>query len=164
MVERDFAYSKIDAICHPNTWRRRYHLRIVIMTIYEWKIAQAFDSEFYACLDRLDVPPELIGRFKAATKVFNKAKEQADKEFSWIRNNAIAHRNRDGLGVYKKITQLNEKRSIDLVSEVFVGVEAIMNVLTPLIVISGSLQSIVKQTAHEMRVKRNQETVSSDPL
>jgi hypothetical protein len=147
MVERDIAASKMEMMFNRELWIRRYHMRIVMLTIYEWQISKVFNKEFYDCLCRIGVHNELVTEFKQASRSFTKAKATVDKDFEWFRNNTIGHRNGDALTVYKKIMRINEGHITGLIGDVFEAAEPLFKLLTEIISISGSTRVIIRQIA-----------------
>lgn len=150
MAERDLMVSKIDALSHHDVWVRKFHIRVIMMTVCEWKIATVFDHEFFTCLARIGISSEKVNIFKGACKTFNKTKGKVETKFQWLRNNAIAHRNADALNVYKQIRQVDERQSVELLVELFDGVREIVNLLTEFVKASGSPRAILKQLSDKM--------------
>ncbi len=148
LAERDIQAVKIDALTHPDEWTRKLHARIILLTIYEWDADKVAGKKLRQALDTIQAPDELKQTAIKALRTLRAVQEKVTKQFAFVRNNAIAHRNPDALAQYRAIRDLKVEEVLNVAKEFYVGINQFMAVLPKLILASGTLPAILRQWSH----------------
>ncbi len=154
IIDKDIQALKIDALTHPDEWTRKLHARVILLTIYEWDTGEITGKALKEALDLMLISSELQQEAFAALKVLRKVEEKAKKEFQFIRNAAIAHRDPNALTQYRAIRDLRVKEVWDIGAEFFAAIQALMLVLTKLMAAGSTPESHLRQWAASLDAER----------
>lgn len=80
-----------------------------------------------------------------ALRVLREVQRKVTKQFSFVRNAAIAHRDPDALSQFRAIRDLEVAKVANVAVEFYKGVSLFMGVLTRLMNESGTLPALLRQ-------------------
>lgn len=145
IAHKDIQALKLDALTHPDEWTRKLNARVILLTIYEWDADEVSGRELHQALDIMEIPVELRQEAVAVLRRLRKIQEKAKKQFAFIRNVAIAHRDPDALIQYRAIRDLRVNEVWAVAAEFFAEVEQFVRVLTKVMQSSNNWQSYLRQ-------------------
>jgi hypothetical protein len=97
IAERDFQCVKLDALTHPDEWKRKLCARVILLTIHEWDPDKVSGTALRDALDRLSISDAVRKEIVDSLRAARAAQGRARKEFAELRNATIAHRDADAL-------------------------------------------------------------------
>jgi hypothetical protein len=145
LAERDIQAVKIDALTHPDEWTRKLHARIILLTIYEWDADQVTGQTLKQALDTIQAPKELRDEAVNALRAMRGIQRKVTKQFGFVRNAAIAHREPNALVQYRAIRDLRVNDVMALAVEFYSAVDKFMPVLSKLVLASGTMPALLRQ-------------------
>ena len=145
IADRDIQAVKIDALTHPNEWNRKLNARIILLTIYEWDADKVTGRALRDALDSLMIPDDLKSQAVAVLRGLRLVQRRVTKNFSFVRNATIAHRDPNALAQYRAIRDLKIDEVMAIAVEFFDAVEQFMAVLTQILLAGNSVQSYLRQ-------------------
>lgn len=143
LAENDIQAVKIDALTHPDEWKRKLSLRMMLLVIYEWDMAKVAGKDLKDLLSRSSVPNELQNELFESLRTLKKAQRRAAKIFHGPRNSVIAHRDADALFQIKTIENLNAKDVFGAIEEFYASSDQFMQASTKVLLQAGSLKGLV---------------------
>jgi len=147
LAERDIQAVKIDALTHPDEWTRKLHARIILLTIYEWDADKVSGRALKDALDTIQVSEELRGQAIDALRSLRVVQRKVTKQFGFIRNATIGHRDPNALVQYRAIRDLRTNDVMAVAAEFYAGVDQFMAVMTKLMAASGTFPALLRQWA-----------------
>src|SRR5205807_608267 len=129
IAERDIQAVKIDALTHADAWQRSLCARIILLTIHELDMDKVTGQRLKKALDTVSAPKEVKTRAVEALRKVRKVHERAEKEFSFVRNAAIAHRDADAVAQYRAIVQVDELAVLRIAAEFYEASNEFLSVL-----------------------------------
>jgi hypothetical protein len=156
IAERDIQSVKIDALTHPDHWQRSLCSRVILLTIHELEIDKAAGNQIREAMNSTQVPEQLRERVTLSLRAVRKAQEKAQKQFYYLRNSTIAHRDIDAVRQHTAITTLDPLVVMGIVADFYAGSRAFLDVLPILLTHVGNLHGIFKQ----MKMSSNQQKIS----
>lgn len=144
MAELDTAHIKVAALTTHNEWKRKLYIRLFILLMFENKIREIFDKEFYLSLEMLKVPRGLIGDLKDYVRQYNRSHEKFRKKYNSIRVETLAHRNGNATTSYKMIRLLKEEDAIGDIADLYSTLNLVLPLLVKIIRIGGNFESVEK--------------------
>jgi hypothetical protein len=148
IAERDIQAQKIDALTHPDAWRRSLSARVILLTIHEWDMDKVTGRKLKQALEVTRVPQELRQSLMAALRSVREVQRKARKEFSFLRNATIAHRDPDALRQYQAIVELDEMGVLELAGKFYLAANAFISLLPKVILHIGSMPGLMAQIAY----------------
>ncbi len=145
IAERDINAVKIDALTHPDPWRRSLCARIILLTIHEWDMDKVAGKKLRQALDVAGTSEDMKKSAVAALRDVRNVQRKAQKEFAFLRNATIAHRDPDALAQYKAIAGLDEMKVMALATEFYAGADAFISLMPKLILQTSTLPSLLAQ-------------------
>ncbi len=145
IAERDIQAVKIDALTHPDPWKRSLCTRIILLTIHELDMDKVAGNRFRDALTDAGVSDEGKRQATQALRVIRNAQQKAQKQFSFLRNTTIAHRDPDALMQYRAINDLDEMAVLNIASEFYEGTRMFLAVLPNLMLRVGSFPGLLNQ-------------------
>jgi hypothetical protein len=145
IADRDIQAAKIDTLTHPDEWKRKLSARIILLTIYEWDADQVTGRELRDALDLMLIPQELRQEATQALRKLRAIQEKATKQFSFIRNAAIAHRDPNALVQYRAIRDLNVEEVMKTAVEFYSAIGVFVSLLTKLMLAGSTLPAMLRQ-------------------
>lgn len=145
IAARDIQTVKIEALTHPDEWTRKLHARIILLTIYEWDADKVAGRQLKNAMESIVIPNELRREAIECLRALRLTQRKANKQFSHVRNAAIAHRDPNALVQYRAIRDLNVNDVFALAAEFFQAVNRFVNVQTRLLLAANNLPSFLNQ-------------------
>jgi hypothetical protein len=143
LAESDIQAVKIDALTHPDEWKRKLSLRIILLTIYEWDMGKVAGKDLKGLLYRSSVPDDLQSELFESLRSLKKAQRRAAKTLHEPRNSVIAHRDSDALSQVNIIESLNAVDVFGAAEEFYASSDRFMHALAKVLSQAGSFQGLV---------------------
>lgn len=147
IAHRDIQAVKIDALTHPDEWTRKLHARIILLTIYEWDADKVSGRALKEALDTMLIPNELKVKTIEVLRTLRLVQRKVTKNYSFVRNATIGHRDPNALAQYRAIRDLRVTEVMAIAVEFFAAVERFVALLTQIMLAGNSLQSYLRQWA-----------------
>jgi hypothetical protein len=152
IAERDIQAVKIDALTHPDPWRRSLAARIMLLTIHELDIDKVAGNKLRQALQDGVVPEELQNAVTEAMRTIRKAQSRAQRQFANLRNSTIAHRDPDAIRQYRDIVGIDGLDVVSMAAEFYEGTHLFIAVLPKLVTHLGTWPALLSQlSAQENR-------------
>lgn len=152
IAERDIQSVKIDALTHPDSWQRGLAARVMLLTIHELDIDKVAGNKLRQALDDGKVPDELKDSVTDAMRTIRKAQSRAQRQFAYLRNSTIAHRDSDAIRQYRDIMEIDGLEVAKVATEFYAGISKFMDVLPRLLLHLSTLSGMIGQlTAQQER-------------
>jgi hypothetical protein len=145
IAERDIQAAKIDALTHPDQWHRSLAARVILLTIHGRDMDKVAGQKLRQALDTIKASEPLKAAATDSLRTMRKVQKKVESEYEFLRNGTIAHRDADALAQYRAITQLDERKVLDLAAEFYIATESLTATLTQVILQSGTLSSVLSQ-------------------
>lgn len=146
IAEKDFHTVKLDALAHPNRWKRNLALRVALLTIHELDLSKAADARKLSnAFDAAGIDGELRKEMNDAMRKVNRAQGKAKKALSELRHSTIAHRDGDALHQYRMITEADSMHVLGIIGDFYEGAEEFIKVLPKALLASSRLPALVSQ-------------------
>jgi len=147
IAERDIQSVKIDALTHPDPWQRGLAARIILLTIHELDIDKAAGNKLREAFDGGNVPAELRDSVTDALRTVRKAQSRAQRQFAYLRNSTIAHRDPDAIQQYRDIIEIDGLEVAKISGEFYAGTSKFMDVLPCLLTHLSTWPGMIGQLA-----------------
>ncbi len=145
IAERDIQAIKIDALTHPDTWKRSLYARIILLTIHELDMGKVAGRKLQVALANAGVSEDIKHQVKQALRTVRSAQQKAQKQFAFLRNATIAHRDSDALLQYQSITQIDEMEVLRISGEFYDGARLFLDLLPKLVIEVGTWPGLLSQ-------------------
>jgi hypothetical protein len=145
IAERDIQAVKIEALTHPDPWKRSLCARIILLTIHELDMDKVAGGKLRDALTNAGVPEDAKRQATQALRSIRNAQQKAQKKFAFLRNATIAHRDPDALLQYQSITQIDEMEVLRISAEFYNGTQLFLDVLPSLVLEVGTLPGLLNQ-------------------
>ncbi len=145
IADRDIQAIKIDALTHPDEWTRKLHARIILLTIYEWDADKVTGRQLKKAMELMLIPKDLQRETIECLRTLRVIQRKANKQFRFVRNAAIAHRDPNALVQYRAIRDLNVDGVMTLAVEFFGAVDKFVGVQTKLLLAANTIPSFLNQ-------------------
>jgi hypothetical protein len=145
IAERDIQCLKLDALTHPDEWKRKLCARVILLTIYEWDMDKVSGSSLRDALDSIGASERARKEAVEALRLVRIVQKKARKEFGVLRNSTIAHRDADALAQYHAINDLKTEDVFRIAAEFYKGAERFIALMPELILESGSTTALIRQ-------------------
>jgi hypothetical protein len=145
IADRDIQAIKIDTLTHPDEWTRKLGARIILLTIYEWDADKVTGRQLRDALELMLIPEELRREAIESLRALRIVQRKANKQFSFIRNTAIGHRDPNALVQYRAIRDLRVDEVMAIGIEFFTEANRFTNVLMRLMSAGNTLPSFLRQ-------------------
>jgi hypothetical protein len=146
IAEKDIQAVKIDALSHPDAWKRNLSLRVMLLVIHEWDMAKAAPAnKLKEAFETAGISQELRDEMKEAFRKINKAHSKAKQLLSHSRNATIGHRDGDALLQYETITKLDAMETMNVAASFYEGADLFVKTLPKVMLEAGSIPSLLKQ-------------------
>jgi len=151
IAERDIQAVKVDALTHPDPWQRSLAARLMLLTIHELNLDKAAGHSLRQALDDGKVPDDLRKAVTDAMRVIRKAQDRAQRQFAYLRNATIAHRDPDAIRQYRDITDIDGLEVTKIAVDFYAGTAQFMAVLPKLLTYLGTLPGLTSQMTSQMK-------------
>jgi hypothetical protein len=145
IAERDVQALKIDALTHPDPWRRSVCARFILLTIYEWDMDKVTGHKLKESLGIAGASEQTRKAAIDALRAVRMVQRKAQKEFAFLRNATIAHRDPDALAQFRAITTLDVMKVLALAGEFYAAANAFVNLMPKFILQAATLPSLLAQ-------------------
>jgi len=155
IAERDIQAVKVDALTHPDAWHRALCARIMLLTIHELDLDKVAGNQLRHALDDAQVPDALRMEVAEALRVVRRAQERARKQFAYLRNSTIAHRDGDALRQHADIAEIDSLAVTKIAAEFYDGARIFVDMLPKLLAYLGTLPALASQFVKRLEEKQN---------
>jgi len=146
IAEKDFHAVKLDALTHPDLWKRNLALRIALLTIHELDLSKAANAkELSSAFDAAGIEASLRQQMTMAIRKVNRAQDKAKKALADLRHSTIAHRGGDALCQYRMITEADSMHILGIIGEFYQGADEFIKVLPKALLASSRLPALLRQ-------------------
>jgi len=145
IADRDIQSIKVDALTHPDPWKRSIYARIILLTIHELDLDKVAGGKLRIALENAGLSEEMRHQVTQALRAVRTAQQRAQKQFSFLRNATIAHRDPDAFLQYKSIIQINELEVLRIAADFYAGTQLFLKVLPQLLLQVGTWPGLIKQ-------------------
>ena len=146
IAEKDFHTVKLDALTHPDLWKRNLALRIALLTIHELDLSKAANAKKLAsAFDAAGIEGSLRQEMNMAMRKANRAQAKAKKALAELRHSTIAHRDGDALHQYKMITEADSMHILGIIGEFYQGADEFIKALPKALLASSRFPALVRQ-------------------
>lgn len=142
LAEKDIQCIKIDAITHPDPWRRNLLLRVILLTIYEWNMGKVGTGNLKEMLIKSNVTEELQSELFQSLRELRKSQKDAARQLQQVRNSVIAHRDPDALLQLNIIENLEPKRVFEAAELFYVSSERFLEIFPKVLSQAGSVSGL----------------------
>ena len=153
IAERDIQAVKIDALTHPDAWTRGLAARVMLLTIHELDIDKVAGSKLRQAFDDGKIPEALRQEVTEAMRTIRKAQTKAQRQFTYLRNSTIAHRDANAIRQYRDIAEIDGLEVTKVAAEFYAGtnkfIEMIPRLLTQLSTRQGMLGQLSAQSTRK---------------
>jgi hypothetical protein len=153
IAERDIQAVKVDALTHPDAWRRGLAARVMLLTIHELDIDKVAGNKLRQALDDCEAPESLRQEVAEAMRTIRKAQGRAQRKFTYLRNSTIAHRDADAFRQYRDITDIDGLEVTRVAVEFYAGttkfIEMIPRLLAQMSTWQGMIGQLIAQKARK---------------
>lgn len=149
LAERDIQSVKIDALTHPDWWKRNLSLRMILLTIYEWDMDKVTGRKLKDAMTDVGISDSLRAEVIESLRDIRKAQHAAKKALGIARNATIAHREPNALLQYRTIRSLDQNLVMSLTGAFYAASHRFMKVLPQLIAEGGNTRSLLRQLLNQ---------------
>lgn len=153
IAERDIQSLKIDALTHPDEWKRKLCARVILLTVHEWDLDKVSGTALKAAFDLTGVTAHLRTEAIEALRSVRTVQRRARKEFTLLRNTIIAHRDADALLQYQAIEDLNVESVLRIAGGFYFGAQRFIKVLPMLIAETSTPKALLNQRIQSSQQK-----------
>lgn len=145
IAERDISAVKIDALTHPDIWKRNLCVRVILLTLHELDMDKVSGQRLKQALDDIHATDEIKKEVFEALRAIRKIQKKATKIYGHIRDSAIAHRDPDALVQYRTIRNIDTHDVFRLAMDFYAQSKAFVNVVPKLMILSSTPEAVIKQ-------------------
>jgi len=153
IAERDIQAVKVDALTHPDSWKRSLCARVILLTIYELDLDKVAGSKLRQALEDAGVTEDGKRRITQALRSVRQAQQKAQNQFAFLRNSTIAHRDADAVLQLRSIVELDEREVVRIGTEFYEAARLFLSVMPEVLAEVGSMQGLLRQIGSQ--AKRN---------
>ncbi len=146
LAERDIQCMKIDALTHPDEWTRKLCARVIILVIYEMDLDKVSGQALRTALETIGASEEMRKEATDSLRTVRAVQSKLRKEFSFVRNATIGHRDADALLQYRSIRDIRTERVFELAAEFYAGAKGFIDLLPRMMLASSKLDALLRQT------------------
>lgn len=146
LAEKDIQAVKIDALTHPDEWKRNLSLRVILLVIHEWDMSKVAPAKkLQAAYRKAGVSESTVKEMNAAFRKINKAHGRARQLLSPLRHATIAHRDADAMLQYEMITKIDALSTMKVATSFYEGADLFVKVLPKIMIEASSVHSLLRQ-------------------
>lgn len=145
IAERDIQTVKIDALTHPDAWARGVAARLMLLTIHELDIDKVAGAKLRLALDDGGIPESLKLEVTDALRTIRKAQSKAQRQFAYLRNSTIAHRDPDAIRQYRDIVEIDGLLVTQVAADFYAGTSKFIEVIPRLLAYLSTLKGLLNQ-------------------
>lgn len=145
IAERDIQAVKIDAMTHPDAWTRGLAARVMLLTIHELDIDKVAGSKLRRALDDGKIPQALRQEVTEAMRDIRKAQARAQRQFAYLRNSTIAHRDPDAIRQHRDIIEIDGLEVAKVAADFYAGTRKFIQIIPLLLAQLSTWQAMIGQ-------------------
>lgn len=145
LAELDIQALKIDALTHPDEWTRKLCARIILLVIHEMDLDKVAGTKLQNALQLIGAPEHLRKEAIASLRAVRSVQNKVRREFAFLRNATIGHRDADALLQYRAIRNLKPEHVLTIAAEFYGAASGFITVLPKLMLESSSFPSLLRQ-------------------
>ncbi len=145
IAERDIQAVKIDALTHSDSWKRGLAARVMLLTIHELDIDKVAGNKLRQALDDGAIPEDLQQEVTEAMRSIRKAQSRARRQFAYLRNSTIAHRDPDAIRQYRDIVEIDGVEVTKVAADFYAGTGKFIEMIPLLLVHLSSMRGMIGQ-------------------
>ena len=157
IAERDIQAVKIDALTHPDAWTRGLAARVMLLTIHELDIDKVAGNKLRQALDDGATPESLRQEVTEAMRAIRKAPARAQRQFTYLRNTTIAHRDADAIRQYRDIVGIDGLEVTKVAADFYSGTSKFIEIIPRLLAQLSTLQGMIDQVSAQSARKDSKE-------
>jgi len=157
IAERDIQAVKIDALTHPDAWTRGLAARVMLLTVHELDMDKVAGKRLQQALDDGNTPDVLREEFTEAMRTIRKAQSKAQRQFNYLRNSTIAHRDPDAIKQYRDISEIDGLEATKIAAEFYAGTSKFIEMIPRLLAHLSSWQGLIGQVTAQTTRKKARE-------
>lgn len=151
IAERDIQAVKIDALTHSDYWKRGLAARVMLLTIHELDIDKVAGNRLRQALDDGETPEDLRQEVTEAMRAIRKAQSRAQRQFAYLRNSTIAHRDPDAIRQYRDIVEIDGLEVTKIAADFYAGTGKFIEMIPRLLLHLSTLQGMISHPAFAVR-------------
>lgn len=155
IAERDIQAVKIDALTHADSWKRGLAARVMLLTIHELDIDKVAGNRLRQALDDGATPEDLRQEVTEAMRAIRKAQLRAQRQFAYLRNSTIAHRDPDAIRQYRDIVEIDGLEVTKIAADFYAGTGKFIEMIPRLLVHLSTLQGMIGQLKSQAARRSN---------
>ncbi len=145
IAERDIQSVKIDALTPSDSWTRGLAARVMLLTIHELDIDKVSGNRLRQALDDGATPEDLRQEVTEAMRAIRKAQLRARRQFAYLRNSTIAHRDSDAIRQYRDIVEIDGLEVMKTAADFYAGTGKFIEMIPRLLVHLSTWQGMIGQ-------------------
>lgn len=145
LIERDIDAAKVDAMTHPDVWKRQLALRVILLTVHEWDMGKVAGRRLNEVMQTAGISEAEQSELTQALRQIRKVQRKFAKAMGETRNLTIAHRDPNALGQYRAIRDLDMPHVIGLVGELYQAFQRFHAVFPQIMLQIGSIAGLLRQ-------------------
>lgn len=145
IAERDIQAVKVDALTHPDSWRRGLAARVMLLTLHELDIDKVAGNKLRQALDDGAAPEDLRLEVTEAMRTIRKAQVRAQRLFAHLRNSTIAHRDPDAIRQYRDIVEVDGVEVTKIAADFYSGTGKFIKMIPRLLAHLSTWQGMMDQ-------------------
>lgn len=155
IAERDIQAVKIDALTHPDAWTRGLAARVMLLTIHELDIDKVAGNKLRQALDDGKASEPLRQQVTDAMRDIRKAQARAQRQFAYLRNSTIAHRDPDAIRQYRDIVEIDGLEVTKVAVDFYAGTSKFIEMIPRLLAQLSTLKCMLGQLSAQSSRKGN---------
>ena len=153
IAERDIQAVKIDALTHPDPWKRGLAARVMLLTIHELDIDKVAGARLRKALDDGNISDALRQEVTEAMREIRKAQTRAQRNFTHLRNSTIAHRDANAIQQYRDIVKIDGLEVTKVAADFYAGTSKFIEIIPRLLVQLSTWQGMIGQLSTQQTSK-----------
>lgn len=145
IAERDIQAVKIDALTHLDPWTRGLAARVMLLTIHELDIDKVTGNKLRQALDDGRTPNALRQEVTDAMREIRKAQARAQRQFAYLRNSTIAHRDPDAIRQHRDIMSIDSLEVTKVAADFYAGTSKFIEMIPRLLAQLSTWQGMIGQ-------------------
>ena len=146
LAERDLQAIKIDALSHPDPWKRNLSLRIMLLIIHERDISKVASANIMNTVySQSKISDEIKNQMIESLRRVNKVQKKVNKLLATTRNFTIAHRDSNSMQQYKEIEKVTVDQVMGITEEYFEASNVFASVMPKILSNASNVYSLLNQ-------------------
>lgn len=152
LAERDIQALKADDFSHPNETKRNFSLRTLILTIYEWDMGKVTGRKMHFIYEGTGLSETSKSQVVNSLKELKKVRKVIESQFSEIRRNTIAHRDKEAIKQYEIISGLDVMIFSESLTQFYKASDVLLTSMLVAMLEIGSPNNLIHQANSSKKV------------